>query len=104
MLKYTLQRILLMLMTLLIITCMCFVLVRMLPPVQLPAEDPHTKVILARREAMGYNKPYLVQFGIFLKDIFYQEQICLCLIFHKFHLSKNIHNASKILHSKQMQQ
>ena len=70
MLKYTLQRILLMLMTLLIITCMCFVLVRMLPPVQLPAEDPHTKVILARREAMGYNKPYLVQFGIFLKDIF----------------------------------
>ena len=59
-----------MLVTLLIITCMCFVLVRMLPPVELPAEDPHTKVILARREAMGYNKPYLVQFGIFLKDIF----------------------------------
>lgn len=70
MLKYTAQRILLMLMTLLIITCMCFVLVRMLPPVQLPAEDPHTKIILARREAMGYNKPYLVQFGIFLSDVF----------------------------------
>lgn len=70
MLKYTVQRVLLMLVTLLIITCMCFVLVRMLPPVELPAEDPHTKVILARREAMGYNKPYLVQFGIFLKDIF----------------------------------
>ena len=70
MLKYTLQRILLMLMTLLIITCMCFVLVRMLPPVALPTEDPHTKVIMARREAMGYNKPYMVQFGIFLKDIF----------------------------------
>ena len=70
MLKYTVQRVLLMLVTLLIITCMCFVLVRMLPPVELPAEDPHTKVILARREAMGYNRPYLVQFGIFLKDIF----------------------------------
>ena len=70
MLKYTLERILLMLMTLLIITCICFVLVRMLPPVQLPPEDPHTQVILARREAMGYNKPYLVQFGIFLRDIF----------------------------------
>ena len=70
MLKYTVQRVLLMLVTLLIITCMCFVLVRMLPPVELPAEDPHTKVILARREAMGYNKPYLVQFGIFLKDVF----------------------------------
>ena len=70
MFKYTCQRILLMLVTLLLISCMCFVLVRMLPPVELPAEDPHTTVILQRREAMGYNKPYLVQFGIFLRDIF----------------------------------
>ena len=70
MLKYTIERIALMLVTLLLISCMCFVLVRMLPPVELPAGDPHTQVILARREAMGYNKPYLVQFGIFLKNIF----------------------------------
>lgn len=70
MFKYTLQRITLMLVTLLIITCMCFVLVRMLPPVELPPEDPHTAVVLAQREAFGYNKPYLVQFGIFLKNIF----------------------------------
>lgn len=70
MFKYTLQRLGLMLMTLLIITCMCFVLVRMLPPTELPAEDPHTAVILAQREAFGYNKPYMVQFGIFLKNIF----------------------------------
>ncbi len=70
MFKYTLQRLALMLMTLLIITCMCFVLVRMLPPVALPAEDPHTAVVLAQREAFGYNKPYMVQFGIFLKNIF----------------------------------
>lgn len=70
MFKYTLQRLALMLMTLLIITCMCFVLVRMLPPVELPPEDPHTAVVLAQREAFGYNKPYLVQFGIFLKNIF----------------------------------
>lgn len=69
MLKYVAQRILLMLVTLLVITCMCFVLIRMLPPVELPAGDPHTPVILARREAMGYSKPYLVQFGIFLRDI-----------------------------------
>ncbi|MGN0989633.1 MAG: ABC transporter permease [Eubacteriales bacterium] len=68
--KYITQRILLMLMTLLIITCMCFVLIRMLPPVELPIGDPHTEVLLARREQMGYNKPYLVQFGIFLRDIF----------------------------------
>ena len=59
-----------MLFTLLIITCMCFVLVRMLPPVELPVGDPHTKVIENQREAWGYNKPYMVQFGIFLKNIF----------------------------------
>ena len=58
-----------MVMTLLIITCMCFVLIRMLPPAVLPPEDIHTAVIEARREAMGYNKPYLVQFGIFLKNV-----------------------------------
>ncbi len=70
MLKYTIQRVLLMLMTLLIITCICFVLIRMLPPATLPPGDPHTMVIEARREALGYTKPYLVQFGIFLKDVF----------------------------------
>lgn len=68
--KYIIERILLMLMTLLIITCICFVLVRMLPPAELPLNDIHTKVIEARREAQGYNKPYMVQFGIFLKNIF----------------------------------
>ncbi|MGN1445441.1 MAG: ABC transporter permease subunit, partial [Eubacteriales bacterium] len=59
-----------MLLTLLIITLICFVLIRMLPLKELPIGDPHTDVILAQREAFGYNKPYLVQFGIFLKNIF----------------------------------
>lgn len=67
--KYVTQRVLLMLMTLLIITCMCFVLIRMLPPAELPLNDIHTQVIEARREAQGYNKPYMVQFGIFLKNV-----------------------------------
>lgn len=68
--KYVVKRILLMLLTLFIITFMCFVLIRMLPPVELPQNDPHTAIIEARREAMGYNKPYLEQFGIFLKGVF----------------------------------
>ena len=68
--KYVVQRIALILFTLLIITLICFVLVRMLPPAELPLNDPHTAVIEARREAQGYNKPYLVQFGIFLRNIF----------------------------------
>lgn len=68
--KYVVKRIALMLMTLLVITLMCFVLIRMLPPVELPIGDAHTVVIEARREAAGYNKPYLIQFAIFLRDIF----------------------------------
>jgi len=70
MVKYAAKRILLMLFTLLIISLICFVLIRMLPPLPLQHGDPHTAAIEARREAMGYNKPYLVQFGIFLKGIF----------------------------------
>lgn len=68
--RYALQRILLMLLTLLIITFICFVLIRLLPPTQLDPTDPHAAIVEARREAMGYNKPILVQFGIFLKNIF----------------------------------
>ena len=78
MLKYSIQRLLLMLMTLLIITCICFVLIRMLPPVELPIGDPHAAVIEARREALGYNKPYLVQFGIFLKEVFTKFDWGIC--------------------------
>ena len=69
MFKYTLQRIFYMLVVFLIITCMCFVLIRMLPPLPLDPMRPETKVVEARRELMGYNKPYLVQFGIFLKNV-----------------------------------
>ena len=69
MLKYALQRILYMLVVFLIITCMCFVLIRMLPEAPLMPGDVHSDIIEARREAMGYNKPYMVQFGIFLKNV-----------------------------------
>lgn len=69
MFKYAMQRIFYMLVVFLVITCICFVLVRMLPPTPLPPGDPHTEVIEARREALGYNKPYMVQFGIFMKNL-----------------------------------
>ncbi len=69
MLKYVIKRLLYMILVFLIITLMCFVLVRMLPLPTLPPEDLHTKVVLMRREALGYNEPYLVQFWIFLKNI-----------------------------------
>ena len=68
--KFVIKRLIFMVFTLFIITLMCFVLVRMLPPAELPPGDPHSKIVEARREALGYNKPYLEQFGIFLKNIF----------------------------------
>ena len=69
MLKYVLQRILYMLVVFCIITFICFVLIRMLPPVVLPPDDPHTQMVLMRREALGYNEPYIVQFGLFVKNV-----------------------------------
>ena len=69
MFKYTLQRIFYMLIVFTVITFMCFVLVRMLPPLPLDPMRPETLVVEARREAMGYNKPYIVQFGIFVKNV-----------------------------------
>lgn len=68
--KYAVQRILFMLLTLFIITLICFVLIRLLPPRELPPGDPHAAIIEARRNAMGYGKPVLEQFVIFLKNIF----------------------------------
>lgn len=69
MLKYTLQRIFYMIFVFLIIVLMCFILIRMLPQPLLPPEDPHTQVIEMRRQALGYNEPYLVQFALFLKNV-----------------------------------
>ncbi len=69
MLKYALQRTLCMIMVFCIITLMCFVLIRMLPPAVLPPEDPHSQVVLQRRQALGYNEPYLVQFWLFAKNV-----------------------------------
>ncbi len=70
MLKYALKRIAYMTLVILIITFMCFTLVRMLPPVALPPGDPHTAILEKQREAAGYGEPYIVQFAIYLKNIF----------------------------------
>ncbi len=69
MVKYALQRTFYMIIVFLIITLMCFILIRMLPQPALPPEDPHSQVIELRREALGYNEPYLVQFGLFAKNV-----------------------------------
>lgn len=73
MFKYVLKRLALMFFVFLVIITMCFFLVKLLPdqpPQAAPGTDAY-KTILARREALGYNKPLIVQFGMFLsKSLF----------------------------------
>ncbi len=66
MIKYIIKRILLMLMVFLTIISMCFVLVKLLP--DKPAEQfgKDMALIEMRRELLGYNKPLIEQYGIFL--------------------------------------
>ena len=67
--KYVLKRIVLMIFTLFVIVTMCFMLIRLLPR-ELPMDANLRKIILARFEALGYNKPLLTQYGIYLRNIF----------------------------------
>ncbi len=67
MLKYIAKRVALMLVVFLIIISMCFVLIKLLP--NKPAEQfgKDKQLIEMRREALGYNKPLLTQYLIFLR-------------------------------------
>lgn len=67
--KYVLKRILLMLLTLFIILTITFVLIKMLEP-EVPATGAAVETEMARRRALGYDKPVLVQYGIYLRNIF----------------------------------
>lgn len=67
--KYTAKRIVLMFFTLFVITTLCFMLIRMLPK-ELPQDKVQAAAIAARWEALGYNKPLIVQYGIYLKNVF----------------------------------
>lgn len=71
MIKYIIKRIFLMIFTFFIIMTMCFVLVKLLPDTitATPGTDEYTAE-LYWREALGYNEPIMVQYGIFLKNIF----------------------------------
>ena len=69
--KYVVKRILLMIMTFFIITTMCFILIKLLPLPAVKEQGRDVELILARREAMGYNKPILVQYMLFWKHILF---------------------------------
>ncbi|MCF0136138.1 MAG: ABC transporter permease [Lachnospiraceae bacterium] len=67
--KYVLKRIGLMLFVFFVIMTMEFILVRMLPR-ELPVDKVQAAAIASRWEALGYNKPIMAQFWIYLKGIF----------------------------------
>ena len=67
--KYVLKRILLMIFTMFVIMTICFMLIRILPR-ELPTEKTLRQLIEARWDALGYNKPLLTQYWIYLKNIF----------------------------------
>lgn len=67
--KYITKRILLMFLTLFIIMTMSFILVKLLPLPAVREMGRDVNLILARREKMGYNKPILVQYYLFLKNV-----------------------------------
>ncbi len=58
-----------MILTFFIIVTICFMLVRMLPR-ELPSDKSLAAIMEARWEALGYGKPLLVQYGIYLRGIF----------------------------------
>lgn len=66
MLKYILKRLLLMVFTFWIIITMCFFLVKLLPLPPLDTFGKDAAIIEARREALGYYKPLIEQYFIFL--------------------------------------
>lgn len=65
---YILKRIILMFFTFFVISTICFMLVRALPR-ELPVDKVQAVAIQERWNALGYNEPLLVQYGIWLKNI-----------------------------------
>lgn len=66
--KYVIKRILLMLFTLFVIMTLCFVLIKLLEPDEI-MDITQKEREEAIREALGYNKPILVQYFIYWKNI-----------------------------------
>lgn len=67
--KYVIKRLLLMLFVLFCIVTICFMLIRMLP-MTMPTNVAEQEIIKARWKALGYDKPLIVQYGIYLRNIF----------------------------------
>ena len=67
MFKYVLKRIALMLVVFMIIISICFVLIKLLPVIDAVQFGKDQAVIQQRREQLGYGKPLIEQYMIFLR-------------------------------------
>ena len=67
MFKYVLKRLTLMICVFLIIISMCFILVKLLPVTDAAQFGKDSAIVEMRREQLGYNKPLIVQYGIFIQ-------------------------------------
>jgi len=68
--KYVLKRILLMILTFGVVATMCFVLIKLLPLPAIKSMGKDANLIIKKREAMGYNKPLMVQYFRYWKHVF----------------------------------
>ncbi len=67
--KYILKRVLLMFLTLFVIMTICFILIKLLPLPAIKENGKDINIVLEKRNKMGYNKPILVQYFLFWKNI-----------------------------------
>ena len=68
-LRYIFKRIGLMIFTFLIIATVCFFLIKLLPLPAIKEQGRDVELILARREALGYGKPIIVQYFLYWKHV-----------------------------------
>lgn len=67
--RYILKRLGLMIVTFVIICTLCFVLIRLLPLPAIKEQGRDAALLLARREAMGYNKPIFTQYLLYWRQV-----------------------------------
>ena len=65
--KYICKRLALAVITFVIIITICFVLVKLLPNELVEAQGKDMELLQKRREMLGYDKPIMVQYGLFWK-------------------------------------
>ncbi len=87
--KYVIKRILLMLLTLFVIVTMCFMLIRIIPR-EMPTDKKQQAAIEDRWEALGYEKPLLTQYGIYLKNVFTKADFGTSWYIEKNELALNV--------------